>query len=542
MRLESVPSARTDHAESARLSRPVYTDFSAAYTKPAKLRIVAALICMQICMQSRLLANALACVTRMVTSALSSVVALLATVAFSATTQAQSFDVRDFRDTTGFVHVNLGTVGTSVNLTPLSPRPGAGAIWRRERVDVSQTWSSVIQFVIADTGGAADPSDKGGADGLAFVIQLEGPERVGATGYNLGYGAIAGGIAFEVDTWDDSDEMSWRASNATEDVADHVAIHSNGRGLLSAVPKYSIVHESRALGIDVSDGLPHTLAVRYTPGMLRVYVDDCATPAISMVIWLDQLLGEPTAYIGITASTQAAWQRHIITSWCFTATGVDCGCANFCDTIYVDRVVYRDSIVYRDTGRVVTVYRDTGSVRIDTVTRWRDSIRTVYRDTGSVRVEYRDTGSHTVVYRDTGSVRIDSVPYPVHHYDTTRVIEYRDTCLPDTVPALTSLDTICGGHGRLMEMSLFHSQIDKVAPNPADASVAIEFQVGDAGAWGLYIYDARGSLRIVIAEKWLEPGTYRATTETHQLPIGSYRVALRRGRREVFSAHLMIQR
>ena len=427
------------------------------------------------------------------------VVALFATVAcmygfMQPRLQAQSFNVSDFRDTSGFTQVNLGTVGTSLNLTPLSPRPSAGAIWRTRKVDVSRAFTTTIQFVINDTGGTADPAGKGGADGFAFVMQLEGPERVGATGYNIGYGAIAGGLAVEVDTWDDSRELAWLQSNAVEDPADHVAIHSNGRGLLSAVPKFSLIHQSRVLGYAIDDGMPHTLAIVYRPGLLRVYVDDCSTALLSMNIWLDNVLLSDSAYIGLTAATQAAWQSHRVTSWCWSATGEGCGCTQpYCDTLYIASppdTLWRDRIV-RDTLVV-----DRWLIRHDTVTvreyiERADTVIVELLRIDSVRVNVYIHDTLTVVVKEVDSlVVIDTVYVQTDrwHTDTLKIETLRDTCALDTVIRIDS--TVCAWQQRAF---VWQDSVGIVArPNPA--SDGITFDISSPGAWSLDIYDPRGSL------------------------------------------------
>lgn len=394
---------------------------------------------------------------------------------------AQSFNVQDFRDTVGFTPVNLGTPTQVLSLTRApSPLPSRGAIWRTSKVPIGGTWSTVIRFSITDTGGAADPSGRGGADGLALVIQDEGPFALGQSGYGIGYHNILGGLAIEVDTWDDSKELSW--AGYTEDSADHVAIHSNGRGILSSVPAHSALHTSRRV-IDVSDGQVHTLAVRYSPGSLSVYLDDCRVSTLRVPVFLDQWLSD-SAWIGITAATQSAWQAHRIHSWCFTTTGIGCGCPYPCDTVYVDRIEYRD----------------TGSVRVDTVERWRyDTLRIAGpRDTVIhyvLRVDSVDRWHYdtTVVTRHdtTTIVRVDSIR--VHHYDTTLVyrdtgsIEYviqvRDTCvgiMPDS--------GVCGYVQRAYRPQ--EGVAIRIVPNPARDAAQIE--VTAPGAWSVSLHDLRG--------------------------------------------------
>jgi hypothetical protein len=447
---------------------------------------------------------------------LGALVHLCLTLCGTSDASAQSFRVVDFRDTAGFTYVNIPRVAQVLDLTPNGHLlPMRAALWRRDRVRVDGSWTATVAFQITDTGGMPDPSGRGGADGLALVIQREGPLAIGGSGYNLGYGGIAGGLAVEVDTWDDTHEPSW--GDAREDSADHVAIHSNGRELLSAVPRYSAVHLSRTVG-NLSDGVVHTLAVRYTPGLLRVYVDDCTTPVLSLSIWLDDLLGDSLATIGITAATQSAWQRHRLHGFCFAPGAVGCGCSAPCDTVYLpsppDTVVVRDTTVI-DRKDTVTV-RDT-LTKVDTLIL-RDTIQA--RDTVVKEVRRIDTVYVAVEVHDTLTIRVaDTVLVTqvdtllVAHTDTLFIHVVRDTCVGITLDS-----TVCGYQTRAFVYT--DSVALAVSPNPATDAVTI--LVTSPGAWRLGVVDQRG---VPVLER---EGSGRAAiiADVSDLPSGVYDVQL----------------
>lgn len=457
---------------------------------------------------------------------------VLACLAFSLTgveAAAQSFAVNDFRDTAGFTYVNIPAVGQALELTRGGAmRPTVGAIWRRVPVPIGGSWTSTITFQILDTGGASDPSGRSGADGLAFVLQLEGPEAIGTSGYGIGYHGIKGGLAVEVDTWDDSAEPEW--NGATEDAADHIAIMTNGRQPLSAVPAFSSVAISRVVG-DVSSGRIHTLAVRYSPGRLSVYLDDCRTPVLEHDVWLDEWLGS-TATIGITAATQSAWQHHRITSWCFTTTGLGCGCPAPCDTLVIEREVHDTLTIHRTD----TLYLD----------RWRDHFDTVYVVTppDTLIVTRVDTlwRLDTAFVRDTLIlVRTDTVR--LAQRDTVRLTDTllitRDTC---GTPSLTALDTICGGGTRSMELNLWSTRVVEVAPNPAAHQFAVTFDRGDRGAWSLELFTTTGGrIAMLAGGDDGDVGRYRANVTLGDVPSGRYLLRLRCGS-AVDAAELHVRR
>ncbi len=105
---------------------------------------------------------------------------------------AESFVSSDF----AYGGVASNTSGT-VQLTPASGNQ-FGAIWNKERVDVSQDMCIRGELYLGNNDG--------GADGLALVIQ---PNSVaaGSTGGGLGYAGITPSFAVEFDTWPNSGDM-----------------------------------------------------------------------------------------------------------------------------------------------------------------------------------------------------------------------------------------------------------------------------------------------------------------------------------------------
>jgi hypothetical protein len=202
----------------------------------------------------------------------------------------------------------------------------AGSAFFSEKVALKAGFESTFTFQITGTGDV-------GADGFAFVIQNSGPQAVGATGSGLGYGiaeegetGIAKSLAIEFDTFDLGEAGG---DDPFDDPnGNHISVHSRG-------PEPNHVSEEHSLG-KVSDGLPefkdgkpHTVKLSYTPGSLKIYVDNMEKPVHTLAIKLDSfsgngfkefsvLDGDGKAWVGFTAGTGGGMENHDILSWTLT--------------------------------------------------------------------------------------------------------------------------------------------------------------------------------------------------------------------------------
>lgn len=141
------------------------------------------------------------------------------------------------------------------------------------------------------------------ADGLALVVQDEGPDALGATGGDLGYGRQTAGdltrsegithsIAVELDTW----------QNRWDPAVPHVSLQSRGVRENDTDADYSLV--SKAVG-PVEDRHRHRLTVHYRDGILHVWYGGqrIINNHIDLTHHLD--LSDGTAYVGVTAANGA---------------------------------------------------------------------------------------------------------------------------------------------------------------------------------------------------------------------------------------------
>jgi hypothetical protein len=248
-------------------------------------------------------------------------VALVAGVAAPA---MADFTYNDFSTAPGMTMVGGAQKATSsIMLTPVAERL-AGAAWVDAKQNVSLGFDTTIKIRIPERLGA-------GADGFALVIQNSAPHPMGGTGGGIGYGdnepfgqpGIANSLAVELDLWNNSPTDWPDLSNS------HISVQS--RGLLPNSPSqdYSLGSVNVA---DPSDGLAHTMRVRYTPGVMDIFFDGALSPTLSVNVNLASLLTLDTnggttagqAWVGITAATGggAAAQGHELMAWSFNGTSI----------------------------------------------------------------------------------------------------------------------------------------------------------------------------------------------------------------------------
>jgi len=199
-----------------------------------------------------------------------------------------------------------------------------------------------------------------GGDGFAFVIHGDpnASHALGGAGSGLGYAGLRNALVVEFDTWQNPEPGM--AEGPLQ--LDHVAVQASPA---AARPGTSSGGRQQALDAVVTeaadtrlgplrpallaDGRLHAAKVVYwqylkydllpafaaTPallpylvdegglgwrlGTLAVYVDDMAVPLMAMPINLNAALQLPDnrAFVGFTAGTGRAWQKHDVLDWYF---------------------------------------------------------------------------------------------------------------------------------------------------------------------------------------------------------------------------------
>ncbi|MDA0947875.1 MAG: PQQ-dependent sugar dehydrogenase, partial [Planctomycetota bacterium] len=171
-----------------------------------------------------------------------------------------------------------------------------GAAWATTPQTLVDPWTSTFKAVL-NPGGA----------GMAFIVQASSPTAIGNGGCAMGLDLIPWSISIELDTQVD---FFCGSGLAADTVAPHVAVN---QGTIAA----SLGVSSWVAPFD--DGLEHMVRITYAPGSLQVYVDDLASPALTVALDLAAALpaGVTQGWVGFTAARDGAAGTHEVLEWTF---------------------------------------------------------------------------------------------------------------------------------------------------------------------------------------------------------------------------------
>jgi uncharacterized repeat protein (TIGR01451 family) len=210
---------------------------------------------------------------------------------------------------TGASGLNLlgsaAVVGDILRLTP-NDFAAQGQAWFSSRMPVAAGFTTDFGFQFTDQAA-------GGADGITFAIQNASSTAVAASGGSLGYDGISNSLVVELDTFDNGGGFGDPNGN-------HVAVHSRGTAANGPGPAGDSLLGAAELTPVLEDGAVHRARIVYDPaGTLTIYVDDLATPALTVSVDLDTLLSleSGAAFVGFTAATGAASENHDILDWSY---------------------------------------------------------------------------------------------------------------------------------------------------------------------------------------------------------------------------------
>jgi hypothetical protein len=229
-------------------------------------------------------------------------------------------DFPNFTSTAGWAfNGNVAGSIPSITNNRLRVTPNVGSLgnsaFRSNPIPFDPTFysfSTKMSIELTQPGGSSDP-DGLGADGMTFVLQTDGPNRVGSPGGGLGLdGAFTQYVAIEFDTWNTG---SFDPADGSAP-ASHVGINSSTAGghIARAAVPYFNNGGVRNVWIDY-DGQTDTMDVYFTTSATKP-----ATPTLSAQVDLAAVFGGlPQLYAGFTAGTGGAFNTHEVVSWELTS-------------------------------------------------------------------------------------------------------------------------------------------------------------------------------------------------------------------------------
>jgi hypothetical protein len=185
----------------------------------------------------------------------------------------------------------------------------AGGAWRLPGFTLSGPFEAAFQFRISRPSGAGD--------GLALVLQSSGPKALGDVGGNLGYSGIKRSIAVEFDTWTNQ-AFDFGPDAIDDPLAPHISIQTAGIQPNTADPRFSLGYTTEGR-LNFSDGRVHSVRIAYRQHRLAVRLDGRRRLAVTINIPRQLGLAGRCVWVGFTAATGGAFQRHEIRSFRFDA-------------------------------------------------------------------------------------------------------------------------------------------------------------------------------------------------------------------------------
>ncbi len=206
------------------------------------------------------------------------------------------FEINDFK-----VHSNdiklLGSSELNGNILRLTSNKEnqAGACWyEAQQIDLKNGFYMDFEFRISGGGPG------GGGDGIAFVIQNQGVNQLGASGRSLGYKDLKDAVAISIETFSEGGSR------------DNVRLSIYDKQSGAYVP-YATVHEIP----EVNDGNSHYARIEYQNQKIVFYLDSYIFPILTVEVDIDGIVSPENglAWVGFTSATSRAKANHDILSW-----------------------------------------------------------------------------------------------------------------------------------------------------------------------------------------------------------------------------------
>jgi hypothetical protein len=225
-----------------------------------------------------------------------------------------------------------------------------GAVWYADKVPLKKGFTTEFSFRFSDGEDKYIPEDYPGADGIAFVIQNHKNDDLGSLGGGLGYSKIPNSFAVEFDTYKNTSDI---ADNFNDPNENHIAVFCNG--IYPNTPDHSssanIVTNSNIMPL-VPDGRIFYSKIEYIKDRyMKIYLDSnnqFENPPVIEIPNIDlskmiELDSEEFSWIGFTASTGNAHEKHELLSWMV--------CPKPTNAVYVD-VIEDNSLI----GNEIKIY------------------------------------------------------------------------------------------------------------------------------------------------------------------------------------------
>ncbi|GAA2506287.1 L-type lectin-domain containing protein [Winogradskya humida] len=184
--------------------------------------------------------------------------------------------------------------GKTIRLTSDTKRQ-AGAAWYKSKLNPKRSFETA--FTVTMTG------EVGHADGVALVLQNDGPKAYGGHGGSLGYGGMTHSVAVELDTF----------KNPLDVDNNHIAIVAGG--LSDAAQPMSASSPIMMFGQTLRVRITYLAETKTLKVRLRAAGSTTEIKVLQETIDLAQALGNKKAFIGFTGGTGEDVSVQEISNW-----------------------------------------------------------------------------------------------------------------------------------------------------------------------------------------------------------------------------------
>jgi hypothetical protein len=177
----------------------------------------------------------------------------------------------------------------------------SGSAWSTQKIDLSQSFETTFKAYLHH--------GRPGADGIAFLVQTEGPRALGGWGGGLGYRGIKQSVAVEFDTF----------QNSTDPSNNHLAVVMGGNPDVhaavgeSSIPLYGRPFQARVQYDAATKGLKVSVA--------SLRADATEQLVLDQTVDLAAAVGDSSAWVGFTGATGNALSKQDIYSWTVQGSG-----------------------------------------------------------------------------------------------------------------------------------------------------------------------------------------------------------------------------
>lgn len=243
------------------------------------------------------------------------------------TCDSSYFNYREFPDSSGLkLNKNSKISGNNIILTE-SNNYERGSVWRDRRIPISEGFETEFAFSVSDANDGRFPDGfPAGGDGLAFVIQNspDSLSAIGRSGSGLGYSGLQNALAFEFDLFANDE---FQIENENDPNGNHFALMTVNHGniITSAHNGARAFYPMADIDTIKSDSTIYYVKIEYIArnNTLAVWLSNIYGKFGNPCFYSDSfklsdyinLDGGNSAYVGFTASTGDASERHSIHSW-----------------------------------------------------------------------------------------------------------------------------------------------------------------------------------------------------------------------------------